>query len=65
MKMNQANSFVQMKKEDLQQLCTEVKETLATENHISNITKHTFSVADLWKIQRHTRYRVQRRNTPF
>jgi hypothetical protein len=63
--MNQANPIVKMKKEQLQQLCTEVKETLATESHMKTMAKHTFSVADLWNIHRTTRYRVQRRNATF
>jgi hypothetical protein len=62
MKMNNAQTFVKMEKEELKQLCTEVKESLATETDIKTITKQQFSVADLWKIQKNTRYRVQRRN---
>lgn len=63
--MSHTVSFLEMKKEELEQLCTEVKETLATDTHIKTIAKHSFSVADLWKIHRTTRYRVQRRNTTF
>jgi hypothetical protein len=65
MKMNNAQSFVEMEKDALQQLCKEVKESLATDTDIKAIAKHPFSVADLWKIQKNTRYRVQRRNMMY
>jgi hypothetical protein len=54
-----------MEKDALQQLCKEVKESLATDTDIKAIAKHPFSVADLWKIQKNTRYRVQRRNMMY
>jgi hypothetical protein len=53
--------LINLDKAHLQQLCTEVKESVATEADLKNI-KHRFGVADLWNIHRTTRYRVQRRN---
>ncbi len=52
--------IVNMPKEHLQELCKEVKETIANQADIK--TAQPFGVADLWKIHRSTRYRVQRRN---
>jgi len=62
MKTTNAQPLVKMDREELQALCTEVKETLATDQ---KMLKQTFGVADLWKIHRNTRYRVQRRNSMF
>lgn len=58
---NNQQPIVEMEKEQLQQLCTEVKESIATDADLRNI-KHQFGVADLWNIQKITRYRVQRRH---
>jgi len=63
MKTIHATPLIQMEKQALEKLCTEVKETLATNANIKTISKHPFGVADLWKIHRNTRYRMQRRNT--
>lgn len=41
-------SIIKMEDEQLKQLLTEVKETVATDD----VTKNTFSAADLWNIQR-------------
>jgi hypothetical protein len=65
MKTNITQSFVKMEREELQQLCAEVKESLATETDIKTIGKTPFGVADLWRIQKNTRYRVQRRNPMY
>jgi hypothetical protein len=61
MKTNTHQPIQKMAREELQQLCIEVKETLATGADLKNL-KHHFGVADLWNIQRTTRYRVQRRH---
>jgi len=58
---NNQQPIVKMEKAQLQQLCTEVKESVATGIDIKNM-KHHFGVADLWNIQKTTRYRVQRRS---
>jgi hypothetical protein len=57
---NNSQVLVKIEKEELQQLCTEVKESLASEAEFRNI-KQVFGLADLWHIQRSTRYRVRRR----
>lgn len=59
MKTQNTNILVQLNKIELSTLTQEVKETVATENHI--ITK-TFISADLWNIQRTRRSRVIRRH---
>jgi hypothetical protein len=46
---NNQQSIVKMEKEELQQLCNEVKESIATEADLKNM-KHHFGVADLWNI---------------
>jgi hypothetical protein len=62
MKMNNNQQpLIQLDKAHLQQLCSEVKESVATDTDLKNV-KHRFGVADLWNIHRTTRYRVQRRN---
>lgn len=58
---NNQQPIAKMEKEELQQLCTEVQETLAAGADLKNM-KHQFGVADLWNIQKITRYRVQRRS---
>jgi hypothetical protein len=54
-----------MEKSELQQLCAEVKESLATDTDNKKIEKNRFGVADLWRIQKNTRYRMQRRNLMY
>jgi hypothetical protein len=62
MKMNNNQQpIIEIENEQLQQLCSQVQETIAADANIKNI-KHHFGVADLWNIQRVTRYRVQRRH---
>ena len=58
---NNQQPMLKMEEGHLQQLCTEVKETIATDADLKNM-KHRFGVADLWNIRRTTRYRVQRRH---
>jgi hypothetical protein len=60
MKTNNNKQLVQVEKEELQELCKQVNETVASEAEIKNI-RQQFGIADLWNIQRSTRYRVQRR----
>ncbi len=60
MKTNNNKQLVQVEKEELQELCKQVNETVASEAEIKNI-RQQFGIADLWNIQRATRYRVQRR----
>lgn len=59
-KSNNNQVLVRIEKEELQQLCREVKESIATEDEFKN-SKQVFGLADLWNIQRSTRYRIQRR----
>jgi len=61
MKMTNTQPMVNIEKEALHELCKEVKETLANQADIKTTTQ-PFGVADLWKIHRSTKYRVQRRN---
>ena len=64
MKVNTTRLMFTIEQEQLQQLLTEVKETLATEIEMKNNTnRKEFSAADLWNIQRNTRYRIQRRSS--
>jgi len=51
MKSNVKSSIVKIEAEELKQLVTEVKETVATNVDVKNQTQN-FGVADLWKIQR-------------
>jgi hypothetical protein len=62
MKTNTTGPIVKMEKEALQQLCREVKESLATDLELKEGSRQRFGIADLWNIQRSTRYRIQRRN---
>ncbi len=56
-------SIVRMKRVQLEQLTTEVKETLATEFvALDKKGQKTFTAADLWNIHKQRRYRVQRRS---
>lgn len=51
MNSNEKSSIVKIEAEELKQLVTEVKETVATNVDVKNQTQN-FGVADLWKIQR-------------
>lgn len=55
--------LINVRKEILDNLCKEIKETIAKD--VSIKTQHPFGVADLWKIHRNTRYRAQRRTSLF
>ncbi|OIR05667.1 hypothetical protein GALL_121010 [mine drainage metagenome] len=51
MNSNVKPSIVKIEADELKQLVTEVKETVATNVDVKNQTQN-FGVADLWKIQR-------------
>lgn len=53
--------LIEIEPKELQRLCMQVKETIANQANIKTTTQ-PFGVADLWRIHRSTRYRVQRRN---
>jgi len=56
MKQEVTHSLVQLEKEELQKLCCEVKETIATgitfPNKETKDNVVTFGIADLWSLQR-------------
>ena len=54
MKCDAMSCLVQLKKEELQKLCCEVKETLATGIVLPEVKEKntSFSVADLWSLQK-------------
>ena len=54
MKKEFLTNFVELKKDELHQLCTIVNETLANEIELppAKEKKSTFGVADLWNLQR-------------
>jgi len=52
MKSDVMPSIVQMDAEELRQLVTEVKETVATFNPGESTVKTPFAAVDLWNIQR-------------
>jgi hypothetical protein len=52
MKNDVMPSIVQMEAELLKRLVIEVKETVATDLNLAQGKKSTFSVVDLWNIQR-------------
>ncbi len=53
MNSNVKTSIVQIEAEELKQLVTEVKETVATDVDVKDQDQtQNFGVADLWKIQR-------------
>lgn len=54
-----SNKFAQLEPVTLERLTTQVKETLVPANLLNE--HKTFGAADLWNIQRQTKYRVQRR----
>lgn len=60
MKEAKIKPLVSIDRNELKRLCTQVPETLATENLIEKQQK-VFGPADLWQIRRTGRYRVQRR----
>lgn len=54
MKCDVMPALIQLEKEELQQLCCEVKETIANDIVFPEITvkDNSFGIADLWNIQR-------------
>ncbi|MCE3282823.1 MAG: hypothetical protein K0Q66_1560 [Chitinophagaceae bacterium] len=62
MKTNTTGPIVKMEKDELQELCREVRESLATGVELKDGSRQRFGIADLWNIRRSTRYRAQRRN---
>jgi hypothetical protein len=59
MRTDNTNLFASISNDHINQLVKEVKETVATDVNLEN--SKTFSAADLWKIQKNRRMRVQRR----
>jgi len=57
MNSNVLPSIIQIKKENLKQLVTEVKETIATDvnMHASAVKNKKFGVADMWNSQKNIR----------
>ena len=55
-------SIVQMEKENLKELTTEVRETFATDiNLFRTIKRKKFGIVDLWNCQRNVRTAVSKR----
>ncbi len=63
MNNNVSNSIIYMEKEELNNLLTEVKETVANDMDTENDKDALFSAADLWKIQKQKRNAAPRRIT--
>ena len=61
MKNDVMPSIVQMERKALEKLCTEVKETLATDIGLSRKNCNSFGLVDLWNIQRN----MKSANRPF
>lgn len=62
MNSNVMPSIIQIEKENLKQLVTEVKETLATNINLQPIIKNKkFGIVDLWNCQRNVRTAVSMR----
>lgn len=62
MTSNSMPSIIQLEEESLQQLVTEVKETIATDiNFQSEIKDKKFGVTDMWNSQRNFKTTVSRR----
>jgi hypothetical protein len=59
MRTDNTNLFASISNDHINQLVKEVKETVATDANLENAK--TFSAADLWRIQKNRRMRVQRR----
>ena len=52
--------FAEISNDHINQMVKEVKETVATEHNQEN-SRNIFSAAELWRIQKNRRMRVQRR----
>ena len=62
MTSNVMPSIIQMEKENLKQLTTEVRETFATDiNLIKTVKRKKFGIVDLWNCQRNVRTAVSMR----
>ena len=62
MTSNVMPSIVQIDKENLKQLTTEVRETFAKDINLSNtIKRKKFGIVDLWNCQRNVRTAVSKR----
>lgn len=59
MRTDNTSLFASISNDHINQLVKEVKETVATD--INHENGKTFSAADLWRIQKNRRMRVQRR----
>jgi hypothetical protein len=59
MRTDNNNLLASLSNDHINNLVKEVKETVATDATLEN--SKTFSAADLWRIQKNTRMRVQRR----
>lgn len=59
MRTDNTNLFASISNDHINQLVKEVKETVATDVNQEN--SKTFSTADLWRIQKNRRMRIQRR----
>lgn len=55
MKSDVMPSIIQIREEDLQKLCAEVKETIATGIMLSKKKSASFGAADLWSARRKMR----------
>lgn len=67
MKNEFLSSYPELKKEELKQLCAMVKETLATDIVLppAREKKSSFSIADLWNMQRNMITAGRRWNSSF
>ncbi len=61
MKTQNTNFFQSLEKDQLGQLTTEVKETVATEVAVLN-NKNVFGAVDYWNLQKMRRNRIVRRH---
>lgn len=52
MKCDVMPSLVQLEKEELQKLCRQVKETVATEINLPAKETASFGITNLWRLQR-------------
>jgi hypothetical protein len=62
MKSDLVHSIVQMDRQVLDRLVTEVRETVATDVEFSKARSSSFGVVGLWNIRRNSRYAAHARN---
>lgn len=60
MKQELNSSRVYLEQEEVERLCAQVKETVATDIGTQAEKKHVFSAADLWNIHRMKKERQRR-----